>query len=202
MIAAAIAAAILVGDVRDFFPLNVGTKWTYETVSTGPKLITFTSAEPEESVDGEPAIPLKTKVNGQVVETLFYRAKEDALLMVAYQANKPLDEPRTILMLPKDVPAKWTYETVEDGLPLNVKCEAAFKGKRKVLEDQEADVLELKLEAVLGDTGSIAMEFKQTATYARGIGMVEMNEERKVNKKLYKRRIRLTKFEAGAVGTL
>lgn len=201
MIALAIAATIFAGDVRDFFPLTAGTKWTYETIASGPKVVSITEAVAPETVDGEPAIPLKTKIGGQVVETLFYRAKEDSLFVVAYKASQPLDEPRTILMLPGAGPAKWTYETNEDGLPLKVSCEASMRGKRTFLE-QEVDVVELKLDAVLGDTGSIAMQFKQTAIYARGIGMIEMNEERKVNKKVYKRRIRLTKFEAGATGSL
>ena len=99
-------------------------------------------------------------------------------------------------MLPGTGPAKWNYETNEEGVPLRVTCETAFRGKRSVLE-KEVDVVELKLEAVLGDEKSIAMTIKQTAIYARGIGMVEMTEVRKVNNKNHKRRIKLTKFEAG-----
>ncbi len=201
MIALAIVATVLAADVRDFFPLTTGTKWTYETTANGPKVVTMTEAMPAETIDSEPATPLRTKIGGQVVETLFYRAKEDSLFVVAYKATQPLDEPRTILMLPTSGPAKWSYETNEEGIPLKVSCEANLRGKRTVL-DKEADVIELKLEATLGDAGSIAMEFKQTAIYARGIGMVEMNEERKVNKKVHKRRIRLTKFEPGAATSL
>lgn len=192
----AIAALLIAGDVRDFFPLNPGTKWTYETSAASPKVVSVQEAAPAELIDGVPSIPVRTKIAGQVVETLYYQAKEDTLFLVAYKASKPFDEPRPMLVLPGSAPAKWTYETNEDGIPLKVQCEAAYKGRRVVM-DRETDILELKVDALLGDETSIAMSFKQTALYARGIGMIDMSEDRKVNKRSHKRRIRLSKFEPG-----
>lgn len=187
-------------DVADFFPTRAGTQWTYETVASGPKMVSITTAGEPVDVGGTPAIPFKTTVGGSLAEVIHYRTSPDTVYVVAYKANQILDEPRPILKL-AEKGAKWEFETSEDGLPLALKNETALRGRRKVFE-QDVDVLELKVAAILGDKNSMAMEFKQTAIYARGIGLTELSEERTVNKKVYRRKVRLSKYTPPSEGGL
>ena len=198
-------AALLVGycaalDVADFFPTRAGTQWTYETISNGPKMVSVTTAGEPVDVGDQPAFPFKTTVGGSLAEIMHYRTSADTVYVVAYKATQVLDEPRPILKL-GEKGTKWEVDTNEDGLPLSLKNESALRGRRKIL-DQDVDVIELKVDAVLGDKNSMAMEFKQTAIYARGIGLAELTEERKVSKKVYKRKVRLTKYVTPSAGGL
>lgn len=198
MIAALVLGCVVALDVAEFFPTKAGTEWKYEMLSTGSRVVSTTKAGAPVTIGDEQAIPFKTTVGGTLVETIHYRLSTDTVYVVAYKAVEVFDEPRPILRVAEGG-AKWDVDTSEDGLPLSLKNESTMRGRRKVLE-QEVDVLELKVVAVLGEKATLSTEYKQTAIYGRGIGLVELTEERKVNKKVYKRTVKLTKYTAPSEG--
>ncbi len=182
--------------IKDFFPLVAGTKWQYLATSEGPNTNITMVVGPAEKVGDDQAIPIVTRIMGRDVDKIYYYAKDSTVFIVAYNPKKPFPSARPVLQIGEGGNARWDYRGDEDGFPLSVNCESNLKGKRKVL-GQDVDILELKVDAVLG-SDSVGMKFKQTALYARGIGLVEMTEERKVNKNTYKKHLTLTGVEAPA----
>ena len=62
--------------------------------------------------------------------------------------------------------------------------------------------MEVKTDAKIGLTGSTATTFKTTTIYAKGLGMVEMDETAQIGKTTNKRKVTLTKFERAQVDGL
>lgn len=200
MIAAIILQAALTLEIGEFFPLTAGTNWTFESLQGTSKITSTEEAFPSEDVGGQPAIPKRTMIGGRIVQTIYYRTSPDTVFIIGYKADRPFADPRPILKI-ADKGAKWDVDTEEDGLPISLKNESSLKGRRKVL-DREVDILELKSDVVVGDTQGIKEEFHQVATYGRGLGLVEMTEERRVNKNVYKRKVSLVKFTPPPEGGL
>lgn len=195
----AIAMFVLAApDISEFFPLVPGSKWEYTTDGSGGALRVTNRVQPKRPVGEYEAFPVQMIVQGQVVGTTYYTIKDNSVYVVAFDIKRPLPEPRRMLTV-DDKTVKWDYQTVEDLMPVNVVSEATLRGKRKVLE-REAEVIELKVEAVLGDPKDVHEKLIQTFIYARGIGMVEMTEERKVNKNTYKRKMKLAQYTPGTEG--
>jgi len=182
--------------IKDFFPLVEGTKWQYQATEDG-QITNFTySVGKSKKVGDEQATPIITHVYGQDIDSTYYVVKDTTVMLVAFKSEKALGEPRPILQIGEDGTSKWNYRADEDGIPVTARCESALKGQRKIL-GKDVEVLELKVDAVLGSE-SVGMRFKQTNLYARGFGLVEMTEERKVNKKTYKKHLTLTQMDIPA----
>lgn len=180
-------------DVREFFPIAAGTVWTYETSGEDSVVTSKMTAGAPETIGGEEAIPFVTTVLAQKVETIYYRVSPDAVSIVGYDPKTPFRQARPLLMA-EHKGSKWTYEADESGIPLKMECSTSIKKPRRVL-DQTVDVLELKVTATLGAKGPSAMEMKQTALYGKGIGLFEIQEERKAGKVKAQRQIRLVQFQ-------
>lgn len=199
MLSTAMLAGLLLGQgpiAADYFPLKLGTKWTYSDSTGGDmteevvKLIV---------VAGEPAAKVAIKVGGHQVDTVCFRVEGDTVYMVAYDPRSPLDPPRPILKVgPRS--AKWTYHGGEsagvDPVPIDMTGEASPKGMATVL-DQKAETIEVRLSAKMTSSGQELLNSQQICTYAKGFGLVSMVETSKVAGKSNKRTMKLVKYEPG-----
>ncbi|HZH98057.1 MAG TPA: hypothetical protein VEX38_03725 [Fimbriimonadaceae bacterium] len=188
----AVTACASAESIADYFPLATGTKWHYSSVIGNFSESVHEEALAPVEVAGALASPISSRTEQMRADTTLYRVDGNTVYLVGYDPKRPLDPPRPVLKW-DGAKTSWTFNGIDEGLPLQIKAQVDRAGKRKIL-DRDMDVLELKMEAVLGD-GKSGMRFKQQAFYARGIGLAEMNEEQKVGKKTTKRTLRLIKFE-------
>lgn len=182
--------------IEEFFPIVVGEKRRYKSEGDG---VSYTSVEEilapigmgEKGDQGE-ATPVRFLINGREAGKTYYRIQDNTLFMIGTNPAKPFDSPRPILKIGKGK-VLWDWSGQEGGERVEVKFESEFKGKKKVLgEDRE--ILTLKANAVVSP-GGLEMKVNQTVIYARGVGMVEMIEERKTKKTSAKRKTTLESYE-------
>lgn len=197
MLTSAIALLTLAPAVTDFFPLQPGTKWTYDSVS-GVAGVYVDTAMPEVMVGGKAAVPVRTTMAGRMVGETFYRVEGDTVYIVAYDPKKPLDIPKPVLKVGPGR-TEWTHagNTPFDGAmsPERLKGSAQMRGKRRVL-DREVEILEVRLEGTVG-AGSTGVEVRQNAIYARGIGLVSMSQTARVGDRQDRSSLTLIRFEPG-----
>lgn len=186
-----------VPSVADYFPLKPGTKWVYrEELRFMVSTYVDEVGEPVE-ISGEKAMPIITTRDGRNAETVYYRISGNVLYIVAYDPKKPLDPPRPVIKLGE---RKETWEYVgltpflRDPVPLKVKGEAAYVGRRKVL-DREYDCLEVKFDAMMGRTTIDLVHSKQTALYAKGIGLVEMSASTTIDRNTDEGKLKLVEYK-------
>jgi hypothetical protein len=202
MMHALLAAAALVAPAEsagDFFPLVPGTKWTY--VEEGRFLQSRFQDEvmPPVDIEGGPAFPVVTKQDNTVIETVYYRATPSAILIVAYDPKNPLPEPRPVFKFGQGR-QKWEFSGATPFMggpvPLKMKGESAVVGRRKAL-DRDAECIEVKLEAELEAAQGAIIRSRQTALYAKGIGLVQMHEKTTIAKQNQERKMRLIEYIPG-----
>ncbi|MCC7434562.1 MAG: hypothetical protein IT363_07740 [Methanoregulaceae archaeon] len=193
---ALLAMVAMSTNVAEFFPLNPGDSWEYVTEGAGGAMRVVNRVQPKRPVGDHEAYPMQMILNGQVMGTTYYMVKDNSVYVVAFDIKRPFFEPRRMLTV-EEKTVKWDYQLEEDLMPVSVSNQATLRGKRKVL-DREVDILELKVEAILGDPKGVHEKLNQTFLYGRGLGMVEMQEERRVNKNSFKRKMKLAKFTPAA----
>jgi hypothetical protein len=214
MIAAAftlMAGHMAAPDVSDFFPLHPGDVYTFHESGAGLQDdFVDTVGEPMD-IAGAQAFPISTKTDQESgSETTYYRIFENKVIIVAFDPKAPLKEPYSIIQL-NDRGQKWNYigATTLMGVEAALKMEGRSKmiGQREVL-GSKVDVLEVVLDATVVDTQAsehmnqpVGLKTKQTALYARGIGLYEMKEEAQLGKQKSTRIRTLTKYKkAGEAG--
>ena len=183
----------------DYFPLVTGTKWTYrEDSAFNPGDYVDEVKEPVE-IGGQKCFPVETSLNKKLLETVYYSEAADTIFIVAYDPKKPLEAPRPLFKAGASK-TKWEYTGLTpfmgQPIPIRVKGESTPRGIRKVL-DREAECLEVRLEAQLGTDKEKFLVSKQTAIYAKGIGLVEMQEKATVARNTEERKLRLVEFTPG-----
>jgi hypothetical protein len=195
------AAAVLLSPVQDYCPMEAGTRWTFED-GNGLQLV----EEIGEAVDigkGQMAIPKVRKVSGRSGSAELYRVDGDTLRLVGFlEKASPQDtvtllkEAQSILRV-ADGKAEWQYVgEIPTGLgPVLVQVHGESKKgpKRKVL-DREVETLLVHVSSRIGNDRS-RVEVKSDAVYAKGIGLVEMNEVTKAEGQTVKKMLKLVKFE-------
>lgn len=179
----------------DFFPLVQGTRRTYEEKSRDTSQ-NVDQVGPAVQIKGADAIPIITQVNGQTVTTTFYRVSGDTVYLIANDMDHPLPKPLPILQV-GDKPLQWDYQGLagEDKWAEAISMKGASKmlGEKMVL-GKKVPVLEVKLVTTMGP--SMAREvIEQTATYAKGIGLVELTSKTTVGKRSATNQLRLVKVE-------
>ncbi|MCB8933192.1 MAG: hypothetical protein H6534_07095 [Chthonomonadaceae bacterium] len=199
MITFLLAASILAPSAADYFPLVPGTKWHYEEhVGKGVTIHLDEVLEPVD-VGGHPATPIASSLNGHVYDTVYYRVVDDTVMLVAYDAKKPLELPVPILKV-GDGRIRWEHvgetQLANEPAALSMKCESAPKGEREVL-GRRVPVIELKVDASVGGSDMTGIRNRQTAIYAKGIGLVELKGEGTVGPRTTKFERKLVKFEPG-----
>lgn len=186
-------------EASDFFPLIPGTKWEYREETKFSSHTYLDEVLPAVEIGGRSAYPIQTSEDGKTLETVFYRASTDVIEIVAYDEKKPLPSPRPLFKVGKGK-STWEYRGTtpfyEDLVPLEVKGESTAKGRRKLFGN-DADCIEVKFEAQLMAAPGMVLKSNQTAIYAKGIGLVEMQEKTTVDRKSEERKLKLVSFTPG-----
>lgn len=194
----AAAIGLYQASAAEFFPSTPGIKWTYEQ-STG----TISSVYVDEivqpvQINGKDAITIVSTEDTHVIDRRYYMIDNDTVNLVAYDPKKPLTTPHPILKTATKK-LEWTFSgytpVQNEPTPIKMKGLSTPKGKRKYLgEDHEC--LEVILEAEIELLPGQFLRVRQVATYAKGLGLVEMDTEEKVGKNTKKSKLKLLKFEA------
>lgn len=203
MILALIATSAIAvqGTASDFFPMEPGMKWTYE--SSGSASGSYSQEiGASTDVDGKMVTLVQIKVKSKTVQSTFYETTLNGLYVLGHDAKKLFEKPQPVFILAAKG-ANWEYSgpsPYEDddsgGMKLTGQSKAI--GSRLYLGEKR-DCMEVRTEAKIGLTGSTATTFKTTTIYAKGIGMVEMDETAQNGKTTNKRKVMLTKFERAQV---
>lgn len=203
--ALALAATLLPGTHSGFevqasayFPLTPGLKLTYtDTVQGGSRMEQVVG---EQVTLGETlATPVSKFRNGHKVDEVFYKASGDEIQIIAYDSKHILPEPRTLF---KVGPGKtqWTYQgttlIVKENVPIDIKGESHSGGIRKIL-GKPVETLVVTLDATMGHPGVDAYYDKQEIIFAKGMGIVQLDETVTITNQKHARHMKLVDFEAG-----
>ncbi len=197
LLSLAIASA-LVSPASDYFPLVPGTKWTYQESGERTKFMIVDEVKAPSAIGGRQAFPIVSTLDGRLLETRYYRIEGDTVLLVAFDKQKPLTVPHPILKV-GDHKTVWEFTGVTPFM--NSLAEFAFKadserkGKRSIL-GREAECVEVRINGIVDGGGGTKLESRQTAVYAKGIGLVEMRERRVIARNTVESTVRLVQFEA------
>lgn len=186
-----LAASAAPQAAEDFFPLLKGTRWTYRDMVNE-----YVDEVMEPIKIGEvEAIPVTTFLDGKRAESTYYSATPEGLFIVAYDAKKPLPSPMPVF---KSKERSWTYSGLTQWLggfsPIEMKGSVSPRGKRKVL-GKDAETIEVRLDAKIGGAEGGLMSVKQTATYAKGIGLVRMVQSNTINGREQKSTVELVRHD-------
>jgi hypothetical protein len=194
LIASAMSASA--GSVSDFFPLKAGSKWVYERISSdGTQQVEYVAGT-SQKVGKLLAVPMLASAARGPEGTTYYAIEGDTVFVVATDAKRPLQNPRPILKLGASGNTRWRWDGVDEGAYLTMEAQSVLKGKRKVL-GAEHEILELKITANLG-TAQIPWLVKQTAYYARDVGLIEMTEEQLLKRERTRSSLVLKSFVPGS----
>lgn len=201
MIVASLALALLPQlTVADFFPLRPGMAWTYEITGDRPSIYQQ-KVGPAVEVSGKMIPPvLILSATGKTIQTTFYERTDVAVFVLGHDPKNLFLKPQPVFQFdPKG--AKWEFEgpsPYEDDKESGMKMVGQSKlvGQRSYLGENR-DCLEVKTETKIGLTASTATTFKQTAIYAKGLGMVEMDESAQQGRNTTRRKVKIIKFEPG-----
>ncbi len=196
---AVLVAAVFFVPVDDYFPLQAGTRWTYEDESKA--LSVDTAHKPIDLGDGKTAVPIETTMGGRPAGIVLYQNLIGTVCIVGFQ-NKLgakadlLESSRPVLMV-KEGKATWDYygqvPSPLGPIPLNIKG-SSQPGPKKTLLGMTVDTVSVEMISRVG-VGSDAYEIRQSVLYGKGIGMIEMAEATKAGRNSVKRTLRLVKFE-------
>jgi hypothetical protein len=199
MLLSALFAATVLTSVEDYFPVAVGTKWTYED-QDGRQLVQEID-EPMELEGGSTAIVRSKYAGGRKLGAELFRTDGESVLLIGFHnpAKKPpvdmLTSPQTILRL-GNPRAEWSYTDQVFGgngpVAVQVKSDSNKAGSRKVLDRSVDTVL---VHTVIKYGGKNGFEQRQDMVFGKGIGLVEATEATKVQGKTVKKVLKLIKFE-------
>lgn len=202
VITALLAAAAIASPAEEFFPLNVGARWTYED-QEGRQLVQTIEA-PMDLENGTSAIPRVSSAGGRKMGTELFRIDGDTVQLVGFvdSSKKPpinlFPDPQPILRITSGK-AEWTYTDQvfgENGpIAVQIKSDSNRGPKRKVL-DREVETVVVHTLIKYGN-GARSLEVRRNMVYGKGIGMVETNEATKIQGKTVKKVLKLIKFEPG-----
>ncbi len=195
MILAALCATSIGLTAGDFFPLNEGRKSTYEEKSISYSVTTDVVGK-EETIGSQRGVQVTTWQNNKEISHAFYRVESDAVYLLAYSKQNPLPTPMPLFKLGTKR-AVWEFGgvtgTKEGAEGMKIKGESELKGLREVL-GQKVEVLEVKITAEVG-LGASKEIVEQIATYAKGIGLVELTSKTRVSKRSADSSLKLVKVE-------
>ena len=203
---ATLAAVCSLGQVSatDFFPIEVGMKWSYEISGDGVGSYTQLVGESID-LDGKTLLPVLVKNGAKVTQTTFYDVRSSGVYILGNDPKKFLENPQPVFMLDAKG-AKWDFvgpSPYEDDKAsgMTIKGQSKLVNPRLVLGEKR-ECLEVKAEIKIGLSQSTATSFKQTSTYAKGIGLVEMDQTAQYGKRSVVTKVKLLKFEGSKAGGL
>jgi hypothetical protein len=195
MILAALIATTAGLTAADFFPLPEGRKSTYEEKSIAYSVTTDLVGKVEE-IGNDKGTRVTTFQNNKEISSAFYRVEPDAVYLLAYAKENPLP---TAMPLFKMGVKKTVWEfggvtgTKEGSEAMKIKGESELKGTREVLGEKR-EVLVVKITAEVG-YGASREIVEQLATYAKGIGLVELTSKTRVGKRSAESSLKLVRIE-------
>jgi len=204
----AVAIAGLAGQsglvASDYFPTVPGTKWTYSDTKEPGTTITKIAEQSTNIGDANSpviAVPVDTLKDGQNVETIYYTVQDSRVAIVMYKrpndkAASPLKDSTTVI----GTGPHGAWEDVQniavaidpepltiDGSSRSVPAQTVFGEKR--------DMLEVDLYASVRDKNQYSVH--QKCLYAKGVGLIEMDEKTRASGKDFSRVLKLTSFVPG-----
>ncbi len=193
IVLAAIAAAPA---VSDFYPLTPGIQRTYEVRLNGQTARQTETVGSSILIGTKRVTPVVQKAGEMGASTVYYAIEGDTLYLVAVAADKLLPTPIPVLKV-GDRATKWDFGMDSPVLPegkLTIRAESVLKGKRKVL-GVEREVVEVHTQVSTPKGAPVLFSSQQTIVYAKGVGIVEWDDETCVGKSVRKRKIVLVSAE-------
>ena len=196
MLVAALCATTFGLTAADFFPLPEGRKSTYEEKSVTYSVTTDVVGK-EEEIGQQRGIQVTTFQNNKAISHAYYRVDADAVYLLAYAKENPLPTPMPLFKLGTKK-TTWEFGGVtgvrEGSEGMKLKGESELKGVQEVL-GQKVEVLLVKITAEVG-FGASKEIVEQQATYAKGIGLVELTSKTRVGKRSADSSLKLVKVES------
>lgn len=159
------------GAVADYFPLTPGAHWTYVREFSGGRGELVQVAGQPIKIGKTLAVPVQPQVAGAVAS--YYAIGDNTVYLVAYDPQAPFVSPRPVLRVSNKA-EKWSWDGVDNTMYIHMDCESTPVGLRKVLGEQR-EAVQLKIVASVSTT-QVKWTVSQTAYYAKGVGLYEMQE--------------------------
>jgi hypothetical protein len=178
---------------RDYFPLAVGTRWTYATViEGGENLRTLrVSVEREEKLEGQECAVMESFAEGSTESLVreYFTKTEDAVLAIKRSypdGDVVLDPPEVVLKVPLQVGQQWEWKGIARASRTGKQSEAEKQNheaggnkteyqfkveKRETITagDRQYDCFKV----VLKGTDSTGERIESVRWFADGVGMVK-----------------------------
>jgi hypothetical protein len=163
-------AAIGQDKAPDYFPLKVGTKWSYELTQGAKKTKVSSQIAKVETVDGKSLSLLETTINGEVAATEQLATTEAGVFRHRVNGIE-LTPPVCILKYPLKKDATWETEATIANEQLKI--------KGKVIDNEEVTVAAGKYKAfrVEVETSAAGMRATTIFWFAPDVGVVKQTTE-------------------------
>jgi len=200
---AAVVATIVAGattpPASDFFPTAPGSRWVYEDKQGRQTVVLEDRAEEPVGKGADQLFPIVTFQENQRMESTYYRIEGDTVWLAGFDPKKLLDRAYPILKSTDDK-TNWTFtgttHFMQDPVPITMK--GTTKALKEVrFENQRVPGLEVRLEATIEAGPNMTLHTTQVATYAKGIGLIEMTETSDGMKNRQSRTRKLVEYRIG-----
>ncbi len=184
--------------IAEYFPSAVGTKWTYSYVAGTLKTEYVDEIFPSIEIGGKPTVPIGTKGERGEFMGNYYRVDGDTVVIVATDPKKPYPVPFPVFKLDTKK-TEWKFSGVTsffgDQVPVNLTGVSAPKGKKNLF-GIDRDCVEVTLNAEILIAQGSTMKAKQVFTYAKGLGLIELESQETLGRETKKSTVKLIRFEA------
>ncbi len=183
----------------DYFPLSPGLRATYSDSAIKGALILH-EVQPAMKVADQTVFPVFTFQDGVKSDVGYYIASRAEITIVSYDGKKLLADAHPLFKV-GDGKVEWAYKGAtsigKTEVPLEIKGESYRGGRRKVL-GKSVETLIVKLEVTV-DSGPGTLKDKQDMVFAKGIGLVEMNEAVTMSGRTQSHVVKLVSFDDGSI---
>lgn len=178
--------------VEEYFPLRPGDEYVYmEEASRIRTTFVDRIGQPVE-IGGRTAFPITTLLAGQAVLTSYFAYEGDAVVNVAIDPKQPFASPYPIFRV-GDKAIKWefvgTAPVGETSTMIQLKAESRRTRTRDLLGARRETV-----QVAITFESADGVRTKQVATYAAGIGLVDLEDNVQVGRIRSKRTRKLVEF--------
>lgn len=183
-------------EVSEYFPLQAGTVWTYETKMGKQKSTAIGRVETEATVNNEKATPVALYVDGKRVNVAYYKTTQSSVFMLAVDPSHPLNVPKEVLRLGNG--DKWTWDGPEGDAVVHLEAHTAPGGSKSVL-NRKVDTIKIEFDGTMTvEKTGVMLKMHQSAIYGKGIGLIQMDQEWTYDRDKLSQSMKITKFEQAA----